>query len=57
MIERNEQTNKVETIKKFISDYDSKYVCTSFQLPYENGKNAGVQQACKAILNFINTLS
>lgn len=57
MIERNEQTNKVEMIKKFISDYDSKYVCTSFQLPYENGKNAGVQQACKAILNFINTLS
>lgn len=44
-------------IKEFISDYDSKYVCTSFQLPYENGKNAGVQQACKAILNFINTLS
>ena len=57
MSSENEQTNKVEMIKKFISDYDSKHVCTSFQLPYENGKNAGVQQACKAILNFINTLS
>lgn len=57
MNERNEQTNQVEMIRKFISDYDSKHVCTSFQLPYENGKNAGVQQACKAILNFINTLS
>lgn len=57
MSNKIEQINKVEMIKNFILDYDSKYVCTSFQLPYENGKNAGVQQTCKEILKFINTLS
>ena len=49
-----EQT--IESIKSFVNNYNSHWVCTSQQLPVEYGKAAGNQQACKEILKFLKSL-